>query len=257
MLARTMAFRSTQAAAGAYSPNGVVFDGTNDYMSRTSAYTGLAATKLWTCCFTLRLNSVSVDQVVLAGNESTQSRYFIQLLASTQRLRVSGRTGGNTVAILLESSISLTTVQWYNVAMSFDTANAANRHLYIDDVNRLGTVTTYSDLAMGFDEAAVNTVGANADATFSQKLNGELADVWFEFGRYVDFSVEANRRKFFTSGGALVTKGSDGSTPFGAAPTGYFGDDNDESNWGINNAGKGDLTVTGTLTGSATDPSGA
>eukprot|EP00873_Tetraselmis_striata_P000202 jgi/Tetstr1/420466/TSEL_011579.t1 len=72
--------------------------------------------------------------------------------------------------------------------------------------------------------------------------------------KYLDLSVEANRRKFISATGAPVSLGADGSTPTGNQPDVYMS--GAAANW---NAGKNfgsapDFTVTGALTDCASMP---
>ena len=54
---------------------------------------------------------------------------------------------------------------------------------------------------------------------------GDLGDLWFEDGLYIDLSVEANLRKFIGAYGNPVDLGADGSTPNTTAPIVYLGRD--------------------------------
>lgn len=83
-------------------------------------------------------------------------------------------------------------------------------------------------------------------------FEGDMAELYFAPGQYLDFSVEANRRKFITWSGVPEDLGSDGSTPTGAAPAIYMS--GDSSNFATNQGSGGAFTVSGTLTDAATTP---
>lgn len=60
-------------------------------------------------------------------------------------------------------------------------------------------------------------LGRLAQNFSSESFDGCINRVWID-QRTVDFSVEANRRKFVTASGGRVNYGTDGSKPFGTKP---------------------------------------
>ena len=220
------------------------------YLSRGAGFTGAADSKLFTFAMTIMLTGSAADQHILSG-QSTAARVVI------------GRGSSNDIYILLRQSTgttrvqvntsALSTGQWYNILGSFDSASTANRHLYVNDTSDLAGISAYSDGTIDFTLTNYS-VGVHA-ALSGQKFEGELCDFWVDFGRFVDFSITANRRLFFTSDNKVVNKGTDGSTPFGAAPIAFFS--GSAASFATNNGGGGGMTTTGTLTNSAADPVGA
>jgi hypothetical protein len=83
----------------------------------------------------------------------------------------------------------------------------------------------------------------------------DVAEAWFAPGQFIDFSVEANRRKFSSAGGAAVGLGSDGSLPTGVAPAVYFS--GDATTFPTNRGAGGAFTKFGTITNAPTSPPGA
>jgi hypothetical protein len=125
-------------------------------------------------------------------------------------------------------------------------ATAGARHIYVDDVSNLA-VTTFTDDTIDYDDndfivGAENTAGTN-------RWNGCLSEVFFHTS-YLDITVEANRRKFRTSGGKPASLGADGSTPLGVQPLLYAPSGNPGTNLGSG----GNFTVTGTLDAASTSP---
>ena len=90
----------------------------------------------------------------------------------------------------------------------------------------------------------------------SQVFVGDMAEVWFD-DSYIDFSTEANRRKFATAGGKPVDVGTDGSTPTGGQPIIYLsvrpGDA--AADFVTNRGTGGNFTQNGTLSLAGTSPS--
>lgn len=99
-------------------------------------------------------------------------------------------------------------------------------------------------------------VGNGASGIASNPFNGDMAEFWLSMTR-LDFSVEANRRKFYSATGKPVDVGSDGSTPTGSAPEVYLsvrpGDA--ASDFATNRGTGGNFTENGTLTIAASSPS--
>ena len=84
-------------------------------------------------------------------------------------------------------------------------------------------------------------------------FTGDIADVYIAPGQFIDFSVEANRRKFISADGKPVDLGSNCSTPTGTAPAVCFS--GNASSFGTNKGTGGAFTLTGTLTDAVTSPS--
>jgi hypothetical protein len=51
---------------------------------------------------------------------------------------------------------------------------------------------------------------------------GDLAELWFAPGVFIDFSIEANRRKFRKANGKAASLSNDGSGPTGTPPLFYM-----------------------------------
>jgi hypothetical protein len=91
------------------------------------------------------------------------------------------------------------------------------------------------------------------DDGFGDGLIADVSNFWMAPGQYIDFSVEANRRKFIDANGKPVDLGADGSTPTGTAPAVFFS--GDASGFGTNKGTGGTFTLTGALTDATTGPS--
>ncbi len=81
----------------------------------------------------------------------------------------------------------------------------------------------------------------------------DVADAWLAPGQFIDFSIEANRRKFINANGKPVDLGIDGSIPTGTAPAIFFS--GDSSSFGTNKGTGGNFTAVGSLTNASTSPS--
>jgi hypothetical protein len=122
-----------------------------------------------------------------------------------------------------------------------DLTDAGNRDIYIDGVAQSLTVSTYTDDNISWNTGR-NTIAANSAGT--QPHDGKIGFLWFNT-EYIDFSVEANRLKFFDAFNYPVDIGEDGSTPTGNQPLIYL---NNEFETGVNYGSGGDFTPTNTPT---------
>ena len=197
--------------------NAARFDGSSAYMARGADLTGLSDGQQFTASFWIRRNTISTDQRVYCSS-SDNSRIYLPASNNTVAVRFEA-TGAQ--AILYRSSALTDTIDWHHVLFSFDQSSAALRHLYIDDVDDLATVVTYDTGPSSLDfQQSDHYIGCVDDTSFF--LDADIAEVWIDFNRYVDFSVESNRRKFVTADLKAVNLGANGETPFGSSPFMYF-----------------------------------
>ena len=133
---------------------------------------------------------------------------------------------------------------------SFDMSDTGKRWLYVNDVSDLATINTYTDDVIDFTVADW-AIGANPDG--NNKLVGDLAELWFAPGVYIDLSVVANRRKFRTAAGKPAYLGPTGAIPTGTAPLIYMS--GATASWESNNGTGGGFTEHGALADASISPS--
>lgn len=238
------------------------FDGTNDYLSRATDFTGAADSKKGILSFWHRGDvNPSVAHVLFAGQTSGALSHIEcdWVDGSTygfgvgQFYYIFGNSDtGPAVALEIRTASSFASGSWRHVLCSWDLATAGARHLYVTDSSSL-TVITFVDLLLQHSNSPNWFVGD----TSGGRMDGGLAELYFAPGEYLDFSVASNRRKFITSVGKPVNLGATGTLPTGNAPLVYLHLDDLESanNFAINRPGNGNLTVTGALTTYASSPS--
>jgi hypothetical protein len=230
------------AAAAPYTINAVEFDGTNDYLSQGGLTfpTGqkTASGSMW-----VRKN-VTGD-MFLVFNDSYR---FGVWLPGDGRFQLTA-SNSNPTGILDCSSndVALNDTDWHHVLWSFDLANSSNIHMYVDDVD-IGTVGcfVYTDDTYTMP----GNVDINRDAGGGH-YDGDIADLWIDFGTYIDFSIASNRELFYNNG-SPVDLGSDGSTPTGSAPEIFFSGATDS--WHTNKGTVGGFSENGALTTASTAP---
>ena len=231
------------------------FDGTNDYMLRGADLTGNADSKSGIISVWVRLDGGDAVLQNILTNGSTSDNYGIILKRdAANTLSVLAKTSAQTTILLLRTvGLYTQNAAWRHVLASWDLATAGARSLYITDVSDLNAIT----FTNGTIDYTKTNFACGALPNSGNKLNGALAEVYFAPGQYLDFSVEANRRKFISSSGKPVNLGADGSTPTGVAPIVYFhlGDGESVANFATNRGTGGNFTITGTLDAASSSPS--
>jgi hypothetical protein len=165
---------------------------------------------------------------------------------------VCANSGGGTILNMRTSNTYAASAAWRHILASWDLA-AGVTHLYVSDVSDKVTNTVTNDT---IDYTATNWY-LGAESTGNNKLDGCLAEYYFAPGQYLDFSAEANRRKFISAAGKPVYLGYDGSLPTGVAPLVYsrlYGADA-AANFARNRGTGGNFTITGTLDIASSSPS--
>ena len=230
-----------------YQPNGVSFDGTNDYLTRGADLTGNADSKLVTGSFWFR-GATSPPATLQRVYESGTPRFAINR-NSNETISIVGLSTAPAL-ILSASTSAINDTNWHHVCFSFDMSDTGRRHIYVDDVSD-SSFAVYTDAAIDFTDTE-HRLGARG-AGAQSKFDGDLADFWLDFGTYVDLSVLANRRKFIGENAInSVDLGSDGSSPTGTSPIIFFS--GPTASWHTNKGTGGGFTENGALTDATTDP---
>jgi hypothetical protein len=240
------------AGIGSYNPNAVQFDGSNDYLYEPS-FAALSDTKAVTGSFWFRRNGASgVSEDFFRMNAAANSLVFRTRLSTTGLVAVEGRDSTPQDNVTIRSS-AITDSDWHHALFSFDLSysSATGAHLYIDDVSDLASMPDFINSNVDLSTVVAGAVGASG-STGTQKFNGDMADLWVDFGTYMDFSVEANRRKFISDKGLPMYLGQDGSLPTGASPEIFMS--GDTIYWQSNKGTGGGYTENGEITYSSSQP---
>jgi hypothetical protein len=159
----------------------------------------------------------------------------------------------NVVKLLINTVGTFTaSATWHHVISSWNLASVGARHIYVDGVSDVAQ-TTFVDANIDYTLADWS-IGGDADGT--DKMNGVLAEVWFN-PTYLDITDSANRLKFRTSIGKPANLGADGSTPLGSQPLVYqrIAAGAAVTTFATNLGTGGNFSITGTLTVGSTSPS--
>lgn len=149
---------------------------------------------------------------------------------------------------------------WHTVYVSVQVKHTTGQKIYNYYLDENAFSSTFAQ--SGANGGNANTLQFNGlafavfDDGFDDGYTGDVAEFWIAPGQYLDFSVEANRRKFTDADGKPISKGADGSLPTGTAPAIFLSKNNGDAIPFTQNRGAGGaLTVTGSVSDATTSPS--
>lgn len=223
-------------------PNAVAFDGSAAWLNKSSALTGVSDSKLLSMSLWIRTTSSSGGNMGILGIDGPTLAIYMR--GSDKKLQIKGENATNVQILDIVSTSTINDGTWHHILLSVDMENSSNRHLYIDGISALaGSPSTHTDDSIDF--TGQTFVGGG-----STKWDGDMADFWVDFSTYIDFSVLANREKFYNSG--AVGLGSDGSLPTGTSPDVFLS--GNTSTWHTNKGTGAGFTENGALTDASTQP---
>jgi hypothetical protein len=231
--------------------NAVDFDGTNDYLLRGGDYTGAADGQVGSIAAWIKMNDGDAAHQIIKflGNGGDQRLIFRRSNDGTLLLQL---TNASAAVILQVRTDFLVRVAdgWKCIMASWDTGVAQEAMIYLGDTAATLTVDTQ---IQGTLDLTIGEVSIGAFDNGTNKLDACLAQFYFNPAKFIDFAVESNRRKFFSSGGNPVDLGADGSRPTGTAPILFLS--GATASWHTNKGTGGGMTENGALTDCATSPS--
>ena len=230
-------------AQPSYVPTAVTFDGTNDYMTTASAQ-GADSQRI-TGSVWIKYSS-NTAPYTLMGQSGVGAMRISYSGGSGNRFDIIARRGSDSTIVFQARCGTWPSVgTWYHYVFSVDLSDVNKRHCYVNDVSSYTNLTYLVGETMNFDIASTR-IGANNDGPASNKFNGSIADLWLDFGTYIDLSVAANRRKFIDATGRPVDLGSNGGRPTGSQPEIYLS--GAIGAWHTNKGASTGYTLTGALT---------
>lgn len=230
----------TNPVSGAIPPEAVSFDGTNDYLERTSDMTGNADSKTFTfSVWFYYIFENSTFWLYSSGNTGSVSRDFnIDIEPNTLRLR--GGNDGGTLQAAFTNMGQMYKEGWNHLLISMNMASTANRKVYINDTVITPTYYDYVNTTLPFS-SNVHRVGTYSYSNDYEKFKGRLAHMFLDH-TYRDLSVTANRRLFITADG----KPADSDTLAALNPILYLPMTSADTA-GYNSGTGGNFTVNGVL----------
>ena len=230
--------------AAPYEPVAVNFDGTNDYLRKSSDLTSNADGKTGILSFWVKINGADGTEfnISSSGTWATATRH--QAIRNTSnKISIFWDNSASTAIMSVTSGRTVTASDgWVHVLCAWDLANTTAQ-LYINDVSEDASPTATNDtIDYTQTDHAIGT-----DMSNTLKLNGELADYYFNNEVFLDMDTASNRRLFIDAKGNPVDLGSDGSTPTSAIPRIYL-NQNALATWHTNAGDGGGFTENGALT---------
>ena len=199
-------------------PEGVSFDGTNDYLSRSSDLSGNTDSKTFTFSAWVYLGHT--------GSGSSNSQYgklyfnnngtYGLIIETTSLGEIRVRlplVAGNDITFETPDTQYGFFFGWTHFLISFDIENMSYRSMYINDrlvstIYGAGWTTTSSaniDFTASVHYVAYSpTTNPSGGGAADGRLHGRLAHTFLDY-TYRDLSIEANRRLFITADGKPAT----------------------------------------------------
>ena len=208
-------------------------DGGPDYASYSGSL-GLSDSKLWSCAFFFKLKSAATNMTFFGGGDDlllTRWRVGTQGATSDKVFFLGHVTPATGVLNYTTAATFTSTTVWNSILFSVDLSDTGKRHVYVNDAVDSGTWTTYTDSVMSFSEADRYRVGDNI-VVASVPLDAYISHVWDFPGKYIDWSIEANRRCFVRPDLTPAPLLIDGSCAASASPTFWFPDGDPTNNRG-------------------------
>jgi len=198
-------------------------DGAADYLSRTTAITGIADGKQVTLSFCLlRKQGGSASEVIQLVSATSNLRFRVYA-GNNLYLYGFNSSGTNIVAMSVSSDTYLRVGRNAHIVVSFDLANTSNRYCFINGRQISEPWGPYSNQNIQFTPATPTWALSRymPDGSFAA---GCLGNVFFDT-KYIDLSVPANLAKFVTGTGIDAKPadlGANGELPFGTPPLIYL-----------------------------------
>ena len=227
----------TTPAASGDTPEGVSFDGTNDYLSRGSDMTGNTNSKTFT--FSCWVYHSSLDSSASKGlyevSDMGDNNIRIFIDSSHNIQLASAYLGGNGFATTNTAPVDVDT--WTHIAVSMDKDNQSASRLYINDISYTMSFANFTTNPIPF-QFLVRMQVARFSTSSPGIITGRLAHVFLDY-TYRNLSTESNRRLFIDSDGKP-------SSTIPSSPILYL-PMTDAATAGSNSGTGGDFTVNGVL----------
>lgn len=201
--------------ASDYSAEATQFDGTNDFLSRSSI-TGLSDGKEFTLSFDIKPGTPTATDVIFAARTLAFGAVFSVELNSGNQIVIQARNPATT-QILSVAIDNIVYNRQYSIQIAIDLTDTNNRLILVDGVDPSPTWTTYTndniDFTVNDDWTVAGTVAAGA------KIAADISSLWFD-DSYLNLSgvnpfydADQSRPKYL---------GETGELPSGSQPLVYL-----------------------------------
>lgn len=162
-------------------------------------------------------------------------------------------TGTNDMTVNTIGAGAFPTDTWVNVLVSCQTNLGVASKILQVYLNDTAYTFNIGDVHGAFLMTFTGFSFWVGDDSFGDFITADMADFWCAPGVFIDFDVEANRRKFIDDSGKPVYLGANGEIPTGTSPSVFFS--GDATTFGNNLGTGGTFTAAGSLTDASTSPS--
>ena len=226
----------TTPVSGEVLPEAVSFDGSSDYLSRTSDLTNNIDSKTFT--FSAWVYNAGGAYIYTVDTGTSNNGYNVQVqYNSSGNLSFRGKNAAYTTVFEFYVPSVLPKNTFSHILISTDLTNSSNRKIYINDIDvtSSATFTAFTNDTIGFTNS-YHSVQARFGGM--NKYTGRLAHLFLDY-TYRDLSIEANRRLFIDADGKP-------SSTIPSSPILYL-PMTDAATAGSNSGTGGDFTVNGVL----------
>ena len=197
------------------------------YTGETQSFTGIFS--VW---FFVPSSTLTDVNHFLKFESSTGIHVFSEFGFSGGFPTIRLRDDSKTLIADVDATVQATPSTWQHLLIGWDlnvgSLYASEFHMYLDDVDvkeaTPGAFTTGSMVDWGTGNLFTTTYRMGVVDTQAQAPGTRFAAWYLNTDEYLDFSVEANRRKFRDASGNPTALGVDGSLPTGNQPPFYFDD---------------------------------
>lgn len=245
-------------AGGGFFANAVDYDGTNDWLSRSTALTGSTTTGVG-------LISVHIRRDSIAGNQ----QHVFDITGSNQRLFFGFTQTSTDDTFFFHAENTLSNVyrvkgsteitddgEYHHILIQWDHNQSTGSRvlrMYVDGVLQTNTIVTNTGSAFTINWATMDTMYVSRSIVgTTNNLNGAMSELYIAPAQTLDITNSANREKF-TSGGRPAFLGENGSLPTGTAPLIYL--PNKAATVNVNAGTGGNFVISGSPVDASTSPS--
>lgn len=229
--------------------NAVDFDGSSDWLTRSSDFTGNADSKSGISHFWFRLDGGD-------GQEQTFWRFspvfgvsFLSRSTDNKFNLALAAVDGTTILSVKTTTTYTASATWRHFVAAWDLATATVL-IYIDGVSVADTPTTLTNATIDYTASTIAV--AAGSAVGSLKLNGCIAQFYLAPGQFIDLSSAANLQKFRLATGKPAVLGGNGAVPTGTQPILFL--NSTAASVGVNSGSGGDMTIHGAPAIASTSP---
>lgn len=176
-------------------PEAIDFDGTNDYLSRSSDLVGNADGKAFTFSAWVWIDSAANGGQWVITNEN-QRFYLSYANGGTTDIVLIANNTANSAVLQFDATSGFADKSFNHILISVDLTSSANRAVYINGAPFAVSWTHYANDSIDFTRAGWG-VGARQDGV-TAKMKGRLSHLFLAY-EYIDLSIESNRRIFITA----------------------------------------------------------